>query len=329
MLRFAAEVQAVWKGWVRSYERARLFVARADYGGRSAVAIALYCFTFVLAALSSLGRFALVYVVSLLVGLVCGVAPADGLFGLWGLLRLIGAALPAPMVTATVVSLGPLVWSLAAFRVPSTERRWRRIVGARRPSIEEVAEINEMVGPLEARDSRIGRVRCYVLDAPWAGLFVRGRVLLMTTGLLARKDRRGLLAHDLFHAVGWDGVLTAAVMRFAVWGDVMGGIEERDGEPGAVPWFLLRCWVAFAGGRWVVTVTRPLWVAVWRARERRADAYAAELGQAEVLADYLESEELPRARPHRYRYVDPFDHEPTAIRIERLRLAAGKGTDEE
>ena len=43
----------------------------------------------------------------------------------------------------------------------------------------------------------------------------------------------------------------------------------------------------------------------------------------DVLADYLESEELPRARPHRYRYFDPFDHEPTAIRIEQLPRALG------
>ena len=86
-------------------------------------------------------------------------------------------------------------------------------------------------------DLRIGRVRCYMLDVPWAGFFVRGRVMLMTTGMLVRKDRRGPAAHDACHAVGWDGVVTAAITRLAAWGDAMSGVEERGGEPGAVLWF--------------------------------------------------------------------------------------------
>ena len=63
-----------------------------------------------------------------------------------------------------------------------------------------------MMAPLEEMDLRIGRVRCYMLDVPWAAFFVRGRVMLMTTGMLVRKDRRGPAAHDACHAVGWDGV---------------------------------------------------------------------------------------------------------------------------
>ena len=322
MRQLAADLKGAVEGWVRSFERARLSVARCDVGGSLGVAVVLYVVTFALAVVASLGRSALVYVAASVFEFVCSVAPGGGVLGLWGLLSVLDAVLPSPATCALVVGVGPLLWSLAAFVVPSSERRWRRTVGARRPSSEEVAEINEMMAPLEEMDSRIGRVRCYMLDVPWAGFFVRGRVMLMTTGMLVRKDRRGPAAHDACHAVGWDGVVTAAITRLAAWGDAMSGVEERGGEPGAVLWFLLRCWVAFAGGRWVVSVTRPFWVMVWRARERRVDAYAVALGLGDVLADYLESEELPRARPHRYRYFDPFDHEPTAIRIERLRQGA-------
>ena len=73
---------------------------------------------------------------------------------------------------------------------------------------------------------------------------------------------------------------------------------------------------ALMGGGIGVRLMTPLWLRYWRAREFDADRYAAERGQAPVLAEFLEM------------YAQPFDlaipyfrgmtHPYTELRIDKL-----------
>jgi Zn-dependent protease with chaperone function len=123
--------------------------------------------------------------------------------------------------------------------------------------------------------------------------------------------------------------LTAALDRLGLWEDALGLAGEAEfGEDGwmvALLWGLARGLAWVAGASWCLGLTRPMWMAFWRSRERAADAFAAELGQAEPLAVHLEAVEKPRERPRRYRFFDPYGHEPVALRVERLRVLARGG----
>jgi Zn-dependent protease with chaperone function len=288
---------------------------------------ALYLLTFALACVAALVRFALGWLMGLVLGLLCVVVPSGGLFGLWGALALFGSFLPSAVVCGCIFAAAPLAFSLAAFVVPSREPLWRRWVGARPASAEEIELIDSIVSVFGEVDPRCMRgFRCYVLDLPRPQAFVRGQVPVVSTGLLRCEGLPGALGHELGHLVSWDGSLTAAVDRLGLWGDPLGPPEGGYGErvvwSAAFLWGTVRWSVRIAGAGWVFAFVDPLWAAFWRSRERAADAYAARLGQAEVLADHLEEVEQPWERPRRYRFVDPYDHEPVALRIERLRALA-------
>jgi Zn-dependent protease with chaperone function len=232
------------------------------------------------------------------------------------------------VVCGWIFATAPLAISLAAFVVPSREPLWRRWLGARPASAEEMEALKPLVSTFAALDRRCARCfRCYVVDSQPPFAFVRGRVLVVSTGLLRCVGLPGALAHELGHLVSWDGLLTAAVDRLGLWGDVFAPLPEQDVGRELEWWVALtveaiRWSVRIAGAGWVFALVNPLWAAFWRSRERAADAYAARLGQAALLADHLEEVEQPRARPRRYRFFDPYDHEPVALRIEHLRALA-------
>lgn len=284
---------------------------RVAPGWPAALGGALYLLTFGLAGVAAVARFAMGWAVGLVLGLVLS----------W---------LPGATVCGWLAAVGPLAFSLAAFAVPGREPFWRRRLGTRPASAEEVELLEPIVSGFRLLDPRAGRrFRCYVLDSPWPQAFVRGGVLVVSTGLLRCVGLPGVLAHELSHLVSWDGVLTVAVDRLGLWGDPFGpprdGYEERVIWTAALVWWLLRWLIRVGGGAWALTLTRPLWAAFWRSRERAADAYAARLGQGELLAEHLEEVEEPRERPRCYRFFDPYEHEPVALRIERLRALAREG----
>ncbi len=66
-------------------------------------------------------------------------------------------------------------------------------------------------------------------------------------------------------------------------------------------------------------LTAPLWGRYWRGREYAADQYAAELGQADELADFLEIHALINDHPDPVHLAHRTPHPPTELRIDRLR----------
>jgi Zn-dependent protease with chaperone function len=65
-----------------------------------------------------------------------------------------------------------------------------------------------------------------------------------------------------------------------------------------------------------------LWGSYWREREYLADGYAASVGQAHELADFLELHALVHDHPVPFIWLTEHTHPPTELRIDRLREAA-------
>lgn len=59
----------------------------------------------------------------------------------------------------------------------------------------------------------------------------------------------------------------------------------------------------------------------WFCCPRQADAYAAQLGQADELADFLETHALIHDYPIPYIWLTEHTHPPTELRIDKLRNA--------
>lgn len=74
-------------------------------------------------------------------------------------------------------------------------------------------------------------------------------------------------------------------------------------------------------------VVAPLWQAWFRAREFKADEYAARLGFAEDLADGLERDALGYDRPTPLRFLSGASHPYTELRIDALRNYADRHAD--
>jgi Zn-dependent protease with chaperone function len=269
----------------------------------------LYFLTFALATIAAVARWML--------------GCALGLFLGWML-----PLIPSPSVCGYAFAAGPLIFSLATFVVPGQGRLWRKTVGAHRASTEQVEQLRRIVDGFEAIDPRVGMPSwCYVLDWPAPLAFVRGRALIVSTGLLECEGLAAVLAHELAHLISFDGVLTAAASRLGLWDDLLAPSEEEQLRHELEWWIALpieavRWTVRIAGAKWVLSATNWLWAPFWRSRERAADEYAASLGQAAALADHLEDVEKPRSRPQRYRFFNPFDHDPPDLRIEYLRAYA-------
>jgi Zn-dependent protease with chaperone function len=76
-----------------------------------------------------------------------------------------------------------------------------------------------------------------------------------------------------------------------------------------------------ASGSFALWVTRIPWANYWRTREHRADNYAAQLGQAQPLADALENHALAHDLPIPYPWIATNSHPPTEHRIDQLRAS--------
>ncbi len=193
--------------------------------------------------------------------------------------------------------------------------------------------------------------RLYVSPEPQPNAFATGRnpehaAVAVTEGLLAVctwDEVRGVLAHELAHVRNRDiliGSVAAAVAtgisfiaNIAMWGAMLGGSDDEDGNPFAL---LVAALVApMAAGL--------LQMAISRNREFEADRTGAELiGTGEPLARALEKLEVTAARVpmdvapsqaqayivnpltgREVRFANLFrTHPTTAERVARLRRAA-------
>jgi Zn-dependent protease with chaperone function len=85
-------------------------------------------------------------------------------------------------------------------------------------------------------------------------------------------------------------------------------------------WYLRVLFISlFARGGLSLWLTKPAWGAYWRQREYKADQYAAKLGQADELADFLEIHALIHDHPVPFMWLTEHTHPPTELRIDKLR----------
>jgi Zn-dependent protease with chaperone function len=237
---------------------------------------------------------------------------------------------------AWIAAVAPLAHSALAFALPGQGRLWRRRLGARRPTADEKAAIDDALEVLRgANPSLRDRISFYVLDEPLPGALVRGRTVILSRGLLKADALAGVLGHELGHVDTLDGRITEALARLALWDDPLGPVQAEDWErrpsfdkEGRLLFAFVRWALRLAGGSVSQRLLKPFWSPCWRAREYAADAYAASLGQALDLARHLTEHELPFDVPRPGIFFDRSEHPPVAQRVERL-LASSAETGSE
>lgn len=252
------------------------------------------------------------------------------------------------------VALIPTFWSMLALVTPlGSAWWWRTRAGGREPSSREQLAFKDAVELLQANsDSPLPVPKhWFVIDTPHPDAAAVGDALMLSRGLLETEHLPAVLAHELGHLATPDGRLTAALNRLVIFSNPFGHSTEEDrdaqGHRSRGHWivrmqeahqrfegpsdlepmvdvaygFLKLMFYAslFAKGGLGPWLTRPAWGRYWRAREYEADRYAANLGQAEELADFLEVHALIHDHPVPFMWLTEHTHPPTELRIDKLR----------
>lgn len=246
---------------------------------------------------------------------------------------------PAGAESLVELALIPTGWSIIALATPfGGGWWWRANMGGRDPSEREQAAYQDAIQLLQAYATeplRLPRL-WFVTDEPQPDAAVCGNTLLLSRGLLENEQLPAVLAHELGHLATSDGKLTAAINRLII--NPLPRTREklrRERELvvvgserllltitlfGAVLW-VVRFVVRFARGGLGLRFLAPAWGSYWREREYTADQYAASLGQADELADFLEVHALIHDHPIPFIWLTEHTHPPTELRIDRLRKA--------
>lgn len=244
------------------------------------------------------------------------------------------------------VALIPTFWSILALISPfGTGWWWKQRSGGRNPSQREQLAYNDSVALLQAQTHNPLPLpeNWYVIDTPTPEAAVCGGTLVLSRGLLESDHLPAVLAHELGHLATPDGKLTAAINRLVLipprpprhepsnhqpTNETRPGIEIHN-ERIVLTILAIRIltWTVkktakFINGGLGLRLTTPIWGIYWRYREYKADAYAAQLGQADELADFLEVHALIHDYPIPYIWLTEHTHPPTELRIDKLRNQA-------
>jgi Zn-dependent protease with chaperone function len=233
-------------------------------------------------------------------------------------------------------------WSLLALITPfGGGWWWKQNLGGREPSERERRAYSDALDLL--RHHTLTPLRepsgWFVLDTPQPDAAVCGNTLMLSRGLLETEHLPAVLAHELGHLATSDGRYTAALNRLVIHPPPRTAEREpAERRPavlamddrvlltvtlvGVLLW-LLRKAVGFAKGGFGLGLTAAFWGSYWREREYLADMHAAQLGQAEELADFLEVHALVHDHPVPFVWLTDHTHPPTELRIDRLRKATG------
>jgi Zn-dependent protease with chaperone function len=252
------------------------------------------------------------------------------------------------------LALIPTGWSMLALITPfGSAWWWQTRAGGRAPSKREQLTYDDAVELLQAHtDTPLPLPkRWFVIDTPQPDAAVCGNALMLSRGLLETDHVPAVLAHELGHLGTPDGRLTAAINRLALFTSPFGNSTAQDPEQrdtprdhqrprqyrreapqgygyeaeemlrqliyGFVRFLFITSLIAKGGfGLWL---TSPAWGAYWRKREYQADQYAAHLGQADELADFLEVHALIHDQPVPFIWLTEHTHPPTELRIDNLR----------
>ncbi len=225
---------------------------------------------------------------------------------LWVGLKILGQTTSPVNTIALVLAYGPLVLSLATLILPLGGWWWQQQMGGRTPSERERLIYEDAIAQLgQANPGLREPRRWFVLDAEDVNASVYADTLMVTRGLLETGYLEPVIAHELGHLNSSDGRLAAAIHRLTTppRGEVHRGLKT----------------IAFiatgAAGMWPV---RTMWGVYWRAREHHADHYAANLGQAAGLSEFLDTCALQNDIPVPFVWLTEHSHPPTEHRIDRL-----------
>lgn len=236
------------------------------------------------------------------------------------------------------LALIPTGWSILALLTPAGGGWWwRQNMGGREPSERERTAYKDALQTLSHHNRVPLRLpgSWFVIDTPQPDAAVCGDTLLLSRGLLESEFLPAVIAHELAHLNSSDGKLTAAINRLIInppprTRDTQARSEVRlvGTDPlllgisiaGAIAW-LIRKTISFAKGGLALRVLAPFWGSYWREREYLADQYAAGLGQAEELSDFLELHALIHDHPVPFIWLTEYTHPPSELRIDRLRKA--------
>jgi Zn-dependent protease with chaperone function len=280
--------------------------------------VALYVATVIAEVPVIIARTVLTFVVLVLVLLIKG-EPLGGAQGL------------------AEVALIPTGWSVLALITPfGGGWWWAQNMGGRDPSQREQLVYQDAVEHLQTQAPQGLRLPgfWFVLDEPLPDAAVCGNTLMLSRGLLESEYLPAVLAHELGHLHSSDGKLTAAINRLII--NPLPKTREKQPRQqnlvvasgdrllltvtafGAALW-VLRLIIRFAQGGLGLRIMAPGWGSYWREREYTADEHAARLGQAEELADFLETHALIHDHPVPFIWLTEHTHPPTELRIDRLR----------
>lgn len=207
---------------------------------------------------------------------------------------------------AWIIAFGPMALSFATLILPLGGWLWMQRIGGRAPSERERLLYDDALDLLSHANPKLRLPRhWFVLDEPYLNAAAYADMLMLTRGLLDSDSLVPVLAHELGHLNSSDARLTAALHRMTT------PPRQQLGFPLRTIGFL----VSGALGVWI---TRTPWAAYWRGREFHADRYAAELGQAQALARFLDTNALENDLPVPFRWLTEVSHPSTEHRIDRL-----------
>ena len=207
---------------------------------------------------------------------------------------------------ACVIAYGPLVLSFATLILPLGGWWWEQQSGGRSPAEGERLVFEDAIRTLTHHnpDLRPPR-RWFVTDDQEYNASVYADTLMLTRGLLESGYLEAVLAHELGHLNSSDARLAAALHRMTT-------------QPRWEVHWGLRTIALVATGGLAVRLTQAPWGVYWRAREHHADLYAANLGQGQSLAMFLETNALEGDIPVPFIWLTDTSHPPTEHRIDRL-----------
>ncbi|HEY7829113.1 MAG TPA: hypothetical protein VIC06_00930 [Solirubrobacteraceae bacterium] len=280
-----------------------------------------------------------------------------GLTAAWILMRMGGHDNGSASDWAKLAALGPIAWSALALLTPQGGGWWwRQRLGGRPPSQRERESFQDALGRLRARTRTPLPTpeSWFVLDDPRCEAAVYGHTLMLSKGALELPSAHlsALLAHELGHLRNLDAKLTVAVNRLMlkpfdpIVPPAASDRERRPQSPASPPHtprtpappphtpqtptrrpsligWAARGALSLLRGGLGLRLSAPSWGALWREQEYRADSWAASIGWASELADFLEERVLELDHPIPLVGLTAHTHPPTELRIDRLRNSTG------
>ena len=236
---------------------------------------------------------------------------------------LLGWSIAPLNMIAVVIGYGPLAISLATLILPLGGSWFQQQEGGRSPSEREQLLFDGAFGQLTLADPGLRLPhRWAVLDDGQLNACVYADTLLITRGLPESPWLTAVLAHELGHMNSSDGRLTAAIHRLTVPPRSTPDWDQRHPFIGT----LMQALMFVATGALPLWLLRGPWGIYWRAKEHAADQYAARLGQAEQLAEYLDIHALPWDLPVPFMWLTEHSHPPGEHWIDRLYRYEPQGT---